>query len=540
MSTPSDMRLAERAHGTGVWWPALVSILAVAMASAGSLMRPAWHDELYTLALARLPFAELFAALKVDSGPPLHYLMCHGLFALIGWPEGSMLGTFLVRLPSVLAFALVPWLVWRWASKTGAGAILAPMLAVIWLPMLYFATEARAYALLALVNGTLWLLGPDLVRRGGSRLVFFGLLAAALPMLHYAGIISFCLLPVLALYVPRSRWGPFAATLCAAALPLALWSPMIRGAPEASMGWVDSVSGPGRPGVSSLHVMAPAGPFPAVFDGPTAIVSPALSTAALLVLMIGCAAGLYRLVRRARGRWVEQWRLVEPAIGLLPVLALALLAVAGVPVYFAGRSESMVWPLVAALVAGVLWFVPKVWRVIAVTPYLAIAVATGAMWLVEIPEIQEPPGVAVGRQLAATAQENDLIVIGGLWQLEVEYGIAQARCEAGGDSVPTAPVQTIPQSQAQHPGWLDIEAATSASLIEEALLIEREMARSGGRVWVVWSPALPLEQTVFPAFAGWTRLQVVSSPVLAVDLLAPGVKPSPVGGSLHQAEDGPA
>ena len=81
----------------------LISVVVFLLALAGAWLRPVWHDELYTLALARLPVGELLPALVVDSGPPLHYLLCHFLFVLVGWQEGSMLGTLMVRLPSVLA-----------------------------------------------------------------------------------------------------------------------------------------------------------------------------------------------------------------------------------------------------------------------------------------------------------------------------------------------------------------------------------------------------------------------------------------------------
>ena len=50
-----------------------------------------------------------------------------------------------------------------------------------------------------------------------------------------------------------------------------------------------------------------------------------------------------------------------------------------------------------------------------------------------------------------------------------------------------------------------------------------EILKSDGRsrVWLVWSPALPLENSFFPAFAGWRRSRVGGSPIIAVDLLAP-------------------
>ena len=142
------------------WLMVSISLTAGVLALAGAWLRPVWHDELYTLALARLPVGELLSALVVDSGPPLHYLLCHLLFALVGWQEGSTLGTLMVRLPSVLAFAFMPWVVWSARPVDERSGIWGPLLVVAWLPLLYFGTEARAYALLALVNALLWIRRP--------------------------------------------------------------------------------------------------------------------------------------------------------------------------------------------------------------------------------------------------------------------------------------------------------------------------------------------------------------------------------------------
>ncbi len=145
------------------------------------------------------------SALVVDSGPPLHYLLCHLLFALVGWQEGSTLGTLMVRLPSVLAFAFMPWVVWKARPVSDRGGLWGPLLVVAWLPLLYFGTEARAYALLALVNALLWICGPRWIERGGRWTFCFAVLAACLPLLHYTGFMSFLLLPSLAFFVPRQR-----------------------------------------------------------------------------------------------------------------------------------------------------------------------------------------------------------------------------------------------------------------------------------------------------------------------------------------------
>jgi hypothetical protein len=116
---------------------------------------------------------------------------------------------------------------------------------------------------------------------------------------------------------------------------------------------------------------------------------------------------------------------------------------------------------------------------------------------------------------------SDHVVVAGLWQLEVRHGLAEANLEGSAAISEVVEVETVPRSQAEHPGWLDRNAVTSTKLFEEASSLSEKAALEGGRVWVVWSPALPLEKTFFPAFAGWQREKMAGSPIIAVDLLMP-------------------
>lgn len=501
-----------------IWLAVVFSAIACGLALSGALIRPVWHDELYTLALARMPLEDLFAALRLDSGPPLHYLVCHALYSVVRWAEGSALGTFMVRLPSVMAFSMMPLVLWRWARGQSVVFFWAAVLTMTWLPMLYFATEARAYALLALVNAALWLLGPDLIRSGGSRLALFAALAAALPMLHYAGIVSFCFLPCLALVIPRSRWRSLTVALGAAALPLLAWSPVILGAPNASMGWVDTTSGPGHPGLATAEVLAPAGPFPALYEVSTAAVPPWMSVSILVLLIAGALIGGRLLWKNQPRENLELKGAARLGIGLLPALALGLADLAGLPLYFAGRTESMVWALAAALVAIlILELLPTARRLVG-GAYVVVGAVTVAMWLTELPARPAAPGIEVGRALASRMAADDRVLVAGLWQLEVRHGIAEGSLTK---SAAPIKVETVPRSQAEHPGWLDRDAVLSPLLVIEAREVEKRARIENARIWLVWSPALPLERNFFPAFAGWRRDRIAGSPIIAVDRLTP-------------------
>jgi len=499
----------------------IVSSAAFVLALAGAWLRPVWHDELYTLALARLPIDELLSALVVDSGPPLHYLLCHVLFVLVGWPEGSVLGTVMVRLPSVLAFASIPWVVWKARPVCDRGEMWGPLLVIAWMPLLYFGTEARAYALLALVNALLWICGPGWIERGGRWTLCFAVLAACLPLLHYTGFVSFVLLPALAFFLPRQRRRTLIVALAGAALPALAWLPVMLGAPRASMGWVATNTGPGRPGSATVSVLTPAGPFPSLFEASRSPVPPWASVLILGVLVGGVIFGAVML-RRNQGADERDLRVAgRLAIGLVPAAGIAVLALGGIPVYFAGRTESIVWALAAAMVAILVFDLPPIVRRFVAGSYVAVGAVTVAMWLADLPARPPAPGVDVGHQLAEMMEEGDRVVVVGIWQLEVRHGLAEGHFGDSSATTAIVEVETLPRSQAGHPGWLDREAVTSPKLIDEAWALRDNAAAKRSRIWLVSSPGLPLENNFFPAFSGWQRGRVAASSILAVDLLVP-------------------
>ena len=510
------------------WLVLLISSSACALALAGAWLRPVWHDELYTLALARLPVGDLMSALVVDSGPPLHYLLCHLLFLLVGWQEGSMLGTLLVRLPSVLAFAFIPWVVWKARPVGDRSGMWGPLLVVAWLPLLYFGTEARAYALLALVNALLWICGREWVERGGRWTLCFAVLAACLPLLHYTGLMSFLFLPSLAFFVPRQRRRVLLLALALASLPVLAWMPVMLGAPSESMGWVATGAGPGRPGLATASVLAPAGPYPALFEvSGTAV--PAWASLLIFGALVGGVILGFATFRRDPNTDDREMRIAARlAFGLLPAVGTAALAFGGIPVYFAGRTESMVWALAAALVAiMILGLQPIVGRIVA-GAYVVLGAMTVAMWIADLPSRLPAPGVEIGYALSSMMKEGDRVVVAGLWQLEVRHGLARGFLDESAVTSEIAGVETVPRSQADHPGWLDRKAAISPTVFDEAMTLSEDASNKGSRIWLVWSPALPLESIFFPAFAGWQREKVAGSPIITVDLLTP----PPVEGTM--------
>jgi hypothetical protein len=118
-------------------------------------------------------------------------------------------------------------------------------------------------------------------------------------------------------------------------------------------------------------------------------------------------------------------------------------------------------------------------------------------------------------------EEGDRVVVVGLWQLEVDHGLAEANL--GTARYPGTPVEveTIPRSQADHPGWLDREALLSPKLLDDARSLESESRALGNRIWLVRSPPLPIDPRPPSVFEGWRLIPVMGNAVIEVDLLEP-------------------
>jgi hypothetical protein len=246
------------------------------------------------------------------------------------------------------------------------------------------------------------------------------------------------------------------------------------------------------------------------------------------VLMAGAAGGAFLLRRNGMSAREELRGAARLAVGLLPAVVLGLAAVVGVPLYFAGRTESMVWALGASLATILVCGLPTLARRLATGAYVVVGAATVVMWIAGLVGRPPAPGIEVGRELASRIEEGDRVVVAGLWQLEVQHGLTEGFLAVSKSSAVV--VETLPRSQSEHPGWLDREAVTSAALIDEARALRRSAEEDANRIWLIRSPVLPIERNLFPAFAGWRRTSVAGSPVIAVDLLTPPLAGDPVFG----------
>jgi hypothetical protein len=125
----------------------LIAILFLALRAPLLVVRAPFFDELFTRWIAAKPFAEILAALRYDSGPPLYYFVVH----MLGDPPIPA-----ARVVSLLFAAISLSLILRSnratqiAASLETPAILAAAMLAVFPPAVLFAVDARAYAMCAM------------------------------------------------------------------------------------------------------------------------------------------------------------------------------------------------------------------------------------------------------------------------------------------------------------------------------------------------------------------------------------------------------
>lgn len=461
----------EAAAGTRLGRPlriALIAALVVGCATrlALAFLRPLWADEVFTLALARKPLPDLLAALRLDSGPPLHYLAAKVLLAPFGGPGAHDVA---VRLLSVVASLLhVPLLV-RISRRRGvpsAGAVAACLFLVY--PLAAFSgAEGRGYALaslLALASFERLLLLEEEPRARTALLA--GLLGGAAVLTHYLA-----LLPVAgALLAALVRRGPRLHALLASAVAAtvaATWLPVALAQPRASMAWTEA-----QPlGERAWQAAANLGLGLSVEPGPALVLGP-------LGLVLLAAA---LLARRGRARVPAGTPLAASLVVLAPILLFSRSAL------LPDRTALVLLPVVALVLA----------EARAVLPATAGA-ASAVVLAASLPGALVPtPAAQLAARIVPEARAGASVVAADLWGPELDYRLARAGLAGR--------VTYVPSLVALHPGWYD-----ESELSEERAAAEASaaVARARPQALFVLTPGTRASRALVAALgeAGGRRL----------------------------------
>jgi mannosyltransferase len=417
--------------------------------------RPLWHDEIFTLWLSRSAPSAIFSALHFDSGPALFYLlirpftMSAELWAL---PDSA------VRALPFLAIALLAFGV-RSLPRGESRAWFVVLISTSVL-LTYYSAEARAYALLALLDFALFLLlrSPGRHRGAFLRACLIALCAAAALHTHYLALFFVAAAGLTALLERRGR---DAAALAAGAVLFLPWLPvLLRQPPEATAWMRDSLP---RSVAGFLSSLGGVGRVPPAFGFPPATPLFWLAAAA------GAATLALLLPAAKRDAEVRAGLLVSGAF-LAAVLAASLLR----PIAFAGRTELAILPVWIWTIARA---VPSARGLRAAAWAHAVLGAIALATCLPTPR-HEPSGPRVSAALSGLARPTDLVVAGAAFYLPAR--LARDR------GALAAPLQGFPREVERHPGWFPLKAPPEEAYRElEAALSSRPAA---SRVWIAVHP----------------------------------------------------
>jgi mannosyltransferase len=332
-------RLGERSAQP---WPvAVAAVVTAVLVGTGVVARflappELWLDEAQSVAIARLPLPELFAALEQDGSPPLYYLLLHGWIDLFGTSATA------VRALSALVSLLTLPLAWHVARRL-AGRRVAVALVVLLATspfLIRYASETRMYALLVLLTLLGVAAGAAVLRRPGPGPVLgLGLVTGALLLTHVWGFHVAAVTGLLALAALPFRRGPALRVLAGLTVGGLLFTPWVlsllvqlahTGTPWAA-----------PPGLAVLRLALDA------WQGGSQVRAHVLGTALLLLAALGLLAA--PAARRPGARTVLLSLRPRPSRAVLLALSLGTLLVAGAVSTLTGTAVADRYTSVAVL-----------------------------------------------------------------------------------------------------------------------------------------------------------------------------------------------
>lgn len=411
------------------------ALVALAIAT-GALARlylvvkkPLWADEIFTLTLARTSFGAIVDALRVDSGPPLHYFLSHLALLPFGPEPGP--SDALVRVLSLVASLLHLPLFFLVAKRLGKPELGAPAAALFSLFPLAadYAAEGRAYAVASLL--VLFAFERALVLREEPRVatgVTLALVSGAAVLTHYLAVFAVAGLAWLAVDAGRRARRALVASGLGAVVLAGGWLPVVAGQPRAAMAWAGATSP-----LEALQRFLVNLAFGVDAEG---IVLNGLLLAAL-VSLAACAV------------WGDR-----PVVGFLAIgvglLTLGQLATASL--LLPERTALLFLPFLALLAAR---------RDAHAALVAAVAVIGLAVKLFAVPPTSA--GERVAANLLPVAKAGARIAAVGYWGPELDYRFRRAGLPGH--------VILFPAAVNRHPGWFEEGETADAELRREAVAL---------------------------------------------------------------------
>ena len=447
----------------------VILLLAAALRVYDVGGRDLWVDEANGVLMSQESLSGLFERLKLDSSPPLYYIMLHGWIKLFGDGEAA------VRAVSVLAgLVLVAcvFIVGRRLFSLETGAIAAALVATSPIQVFY-SQQARMYSLLpALALLSIYWLWLAVVYDKRRFVVAYGVATLAALYVHNYGLY---LLPAHAAVLVwsgalRKKPGTWLACLACIVIGYLPWLPtlLVQLQNETHYSWYRpfwreyGLWGALR---RTLESFAPGGPQPLYVDlrgwqsG---------GRVAAVVFAVIAGLGMLRVFARPRAGVTPRANLGLllsfvwiPLIGALA--ASSLLA----PNYVPGRCDQLVFPGFVLLVAvGVVLIRPVALRCVVVAALLVFSGIGLKQHYHSYPALGDR---AMAVEITRRARPGDAVLCTSLTRAPLEHYLRRFG----------APVEVFsyPRDTARHLGNQDDTALlrNPAGLREEARLVEREI-----------------------------------------------------------------
>jgi mannosyltransferase len=379
----------------GDWiWFALVLMLGGTLRFYGISANSLWFDEAFSWLVARQPAWAILTQRLEPILPPLYHFLLH-FWILLGESE-AVLRSF-SALCGLLTIPVM-YLLGRELLTPATGLAAALLTAV--LPFhVYFAQEARLYALVVFLSALmLW----GFVRAWGSAGCFpwlgLGLLVALNLYTHYFAILTLTVFHLFVLLVRPRDWRRWWGMLLADLITLVCVVPLLP-----------SVLAQTRQVVSHFWLPSPSPlePFKTLdyllfsHTGPVSLVPVVLFlTLSIFTLVVWTAV-------RSRGE-IHRWLLLLVALVLTPIVLVLLLSWIMGPVYL-DRSFSLVTPAYVLLLAWGLAHSPKGSPLPLLYGGLVVLVAISLGNHYLNPDPAKPPFREVGAVVQEGWQEGDVL-----------------------------------------------------------------------------------------------------------------------------------
>ena len=444
-----DLRSPAPRKGAVASFVILIIFLFSGLRGAFLAVREPFFDDLFTVWIARMPFREMMDALRLDSGPPLYYLLVRLAVPL---REGAA-AIELVERVRFFSFAIgfATLLVVLGARHLGNTRYVAALLFACFPPAMLFATEARAYALCGLLAGLCAILLHRWSETGRTVLLGFAVLFAVLAAWsHYYGVVLLPLPLVAGLFGQgRKLIGRGVAAAISGSLLFIPGLMLALAQPRDAVRWM-TVESRDAPAIllSALRQLGFAASYPAALLEPMPAAAQLVSAAVIGLLFI------FGVRRSTTARFFF-------AMTLAPVLFIAMIGLFREAAYFPLRFESVLSvPFTIAVGASLLALTPKL-RIAATMTLLVLALLVTYASLMSAVRGSRDPFREAAFATRSGLGTDAFILASGFSYLET---ISQA-----GDRW-SPQIFAFPAEQARHPGWSrPADAETLESELETLL-----------------------------------------------------------------------